>query len=197
LLFRIIARASHGATMSAWHIEEGGLLNDYKIQELVTLIRYADWSQVNDTALALEFTPPPEPASEMGISYMEQEGGADPHQCSSCHEEPAMHAGQFGINCARCHTTTAWAPAQLTRHNFALDHGGQGTVDCLTCHTASYAEHTCYECHDHTPEQMQQVHLAENLPDYAACIECHPTGAQGEAERLMNTSISLSQEAQP
>ena len=46
LLAKTIARAAHGSSMAAWHIAEGGILDDYQIEELVTLIRFADWSQV-------------------------------------------------------------------------------------------------------------------------------------------------------
>ena len=46
-----------------------------------------------------------------------------PADCVSCHEDPELHAGIFGNDCARCHTATAWAPAQLVQHDFVLDHG--------------------------------------------------------------------------
>lgn len=97
-----------------------------------------------------------------------------------------MHAGQFGVNCARCHSTFAWAPAQLTRHDFLLDHGGEGTVACETCHVKNYYEHTCYECHDHQPEEMRQVHFEISIVEYESCVDCHPTGQQGEAEKILD-----------
>ncbi len=62
-------------------------------------------------------------------------------------------------------------------------------MDCQTCHTENYYTHTCYECHDHTPEQMETVHLAENIPDYADCVACHPTGQAGEARRLQQEQL--------
>ena len=48
---------------------------------------------------------------------------------------------------------------------------------CETCHTKTYQTHTCYGCHDHTPEQMEEVHLAENITKYENCQECRPTEA--------------------
>ena len=189
-LFKTIARSPHGTTMSAWHLDEGGILNDYQIDELVAVIRYADWQAVNQVAQDMDFSTPIQPAEELGLAYLQSEGDPEPHQCISCHEEPNMHAGQFGVNCARCHSTYVWAPAQLTRHTFLLDHGGEGVIACETCHVENYYEHTCYECHDHQPDDMQQVHYEIDIIDYEACAECHPTGQKGEAEQLLDGQIS-------
>jgi len=182
-LYRTIARASHGSTMAAWHLEEGGVLNEYQIQELVTVIQYADWQQVGARALALNIDRPDPPDTAEGLAYMMNESEANPHECADCHEEPAIHVGKFGLNCARCHAATAWTPALLTKHTFPIDHGDHGQVDCEICHIANYYTHTCYECHDHHPDQMEEVHLAENIGDYANCIACHPTGQPGEGEQ--------------
>jgi mono/diheme cytochrome c family protein len=186
LLFENIARASHGSLMAAWHVEEGGILSDYQVEELVTLIKFADWEQVNLQAERLGFTLPTLPAAEDGMAYLTSEFADDPHQCIDCHEEPVVHVDMFGINCARCHSTQVWKPASLTMHTFLLDHGGEGQVDCQTCHTVNYYENDCYGCHDHhQPEEMEQVHVAENITDYANCAVCHPTGAPGEAREAM------------
>jgi mono/diheme cytochrome c family protein len=185
LLFRTIARAAHGSEMAAWHIDEGGVLTDYQINQLVEFIRFADWgmaSQMAQAEGALEIMPT---AFEIGDAYLEVE----PHECVSCHQDPEIHLDTFGLHCERCHTTLAWTPAYLTRHTFFLDHGGEGDVDCQTCHTQNYYTNTCYECHDHTPEQMKVVHLAENIPEYGNCAACHPTGQSGEARRLQEEHL--------
>lgn len=185
LLFRTISRAAHGSEMAAWHIDEGGMLNDYQINELVNFIRFADWdlaAQIAQEAGPLELVPT---AYELGDAYLE----AEPHDCIACHEDPPIHLGIFGLSCERCHTTVAWAPAYLTRHTFFLDHGGQGKVDCQTCHIENYYTHSCYECHDHQPQQMEEVHLVEDIIDYQTCADCHPTGQSGEAERLMDEGL--------
>lgn len=185
LLFKTIARAAHGSEMAAWHVDEGGVLSDYQITQLVEFIRHADWelaSQMAQEEGPLTLLPT---AFEVGDAYLEVE----PHECVSCHQDPEVHLNLFGLHCERCHTTLAWTPAYLTRHTFFLDHGGQGNVDCQTCHTENYYTHTCYECHDHTPEQMETVHLAENIPDYAHCVSCHPTGQSGEARRLQQEGL--------
>lgn len=184
LLYETIAHAPHGTKMAAWHIDEGGILNDYQIESLVALILDADWAQVGDLAAARDLVPPTPAAAQIDMAVLEGGMGLNPHECAACHEEPAVHAGQFGLNCARCHTLQAWRPALLTRHAFLLDHGGEGPVACQTCHTQTYAENTCYECHDHDPQEMQERHAEEAIFELENCAECHPSGAAGEAERL-------------
>lgn len=191
LLFQIIARARHGSTMAAWHINEGGIFNDYQINELVTMLQYGDWSQVSElandrgyvAASPLEVT-----AEEVLLQVVDQE---DPHHCVACHEEPELHADRFGLDCVRCHSLEAWQPAMLTRHTFPLDHGDAGTIACETCHIGSYATYTCYECHDHQPGQMETVHIAENIQELENCAACHPTGVPGEADRLRDEQAHL------
>lgn len=186
-LFKTIARASHGSSMAAWHIEEGGILSDYQIDQLVSMIRYVDWVVIPERAAVAGFEAPSQPVGDLSLVYMELESGSDPHRCIACHEEPKVHLGRFGFNCARCHSSAAWTPALLIKHTFLLDHGGEGQVTCETCHTENYYEHTCYECHDHDPNEMESFHVDEGLPDYADCISCHPTGEKGEADRLRNS----------
>ena len=199
-LFDTIARAMHGTAMAAWHVEEGGTLNDYEVKELVTLIQFGDWNIVAMAALEsgidLDFSP----AVETGLAFLETEGGEDPHQCISCHEEPSIHANLFGTNCARCHNSVAWTPASLTKHAFLLDHGGDGDVACQTCHPANYISYDCYGCHeDHQEEEMIEFHLGEDISEVSDCSSCHPTGVEGEADRLRqeeldsNTFMNLQQ----
>jgi cytochrome c553 len=190
LLARTIARAAHGSSMAAWHIAEGGILDDYQIEELVTLIRFADWSEVS--LLAGERGVYPEQISTMEIeeSFLAGLGVADPHQCISCHEEPEVHAERFGLDCVRCHSLVTWTPASLTRHTFRLDHGNEGTVACETCHIASYTENSCYECHDHKPDEMVELHEKENIINMENCIECHPTGEPDEAKDFLNNTLA-------
>jgi len=182
LLFRTIALSPHGTTMAAWHVDEGGMLNNYQVQGLVTLILHADWTQVGDLAVTQDLVPPTPGADDVDIATLELEDAMNPHECRACHEEPALHAERFGLNCSRCHTLDAWKPALLWRHTFQLDHGGEGTVSCQTCHTQNYAQNTCYECHDHDPEEMEQVHAGEEIFEFAGCVDCHPTGEAGEGE---------------
>ena len=102
-----------------------------------------------------------------------------PTACSGCHAEPAIHAGTFGLQCQYCHTSQAWSPAPLRLHNFPLDHGGSGEQACETCHQGSYGQYSCYGCHEHQLDAINQSHLqsgisSHELPD---CAQCHPAGS--------------------
>jgi mono/diheme cytochrome c family protein len=184
MLYDTIARAAHGTAMASWHLDEGGVLDEYQIEGLVTLLRYGDWEQVRAVADTKGFIPPAvEKAYESDAVLLENVPADDPHQCKECHEDPEVHLDQFGLDCSRCHVTAAWVPAQLTRHLFRLDHGGEGKVACETCHQERYDQHTCYGCHDHQPDEMQEVHAQEDILEFEACAQCHPTGVEGEGTR--------------
>jgi hypothetical protein len=184
VLFRIIARATHGSSMASWHLSEGGILNDYQIRGLVALIRFGDWEQVDQIANEKGFTfqgLATRNIEDISVNMLPEE---DPHLCIACHEDPKVHAGQFGLDCVRCHTLDAWLPASLTRHNFRLDHGGEGEIACETCHIETYTENTCYECHDHQPDEMLKIHEAEGIYEFDLCMSCHPTGDEGEGDKI-------------
>jgi hypothetical protein len=121
---------------------------------------------------------------ECNACHAEQSFRRTPQECAACHQEPAIHAGVFGMNCAACHTTTAWAPAFLTRHTFPLDHGEQGEIACATCHSASYAVYTCYGCHAHDPAETRTKHAEKDIvgDQLANCAACHPTGREEAGE---------------
>jgi hypothetical protein len=124
-------------------------------------------------------------ALECSACHIEQKFRGTPQACAACHQEPAIHASVFGLNCAACHTATAWAPALLTRHTFPLDHGEQGEIACATCHTASYTAYTCYGCHEHDPAEIQDKHAEKGIrgDQLINCAACHPTGREEEGER--------------
>jgi mono/diheme cytochrome c family protein len=184
-LYQAIAGNSSGQTMTAWHLNNDGPLNSYQIEQLVALIQKADWTQVTELAQANSVTEPaavlPSLTEPQVVSIAKE---PDPHECRACHQEPPVHAGQFGQDCARCHTLAAWTPAYLTRHIFPLDHGAPEKLACETCHAAAYTQHTCTQCHDHQPDEMVEVHEREGITDFADCVACHPTGQPGEADRL-------------
>lgn len=195
-LFTTIARAAHGTGMAAWHKSEGGILNDYQIEQLVILIKHADWNAVKTVALENNLGEAPVTAAELEEAFMWIENSEDPHSCVSCHEEPELHKESFGPNCARCHSSVAWTPAVLTKHNFSLEHGGDGKLECQSCHVENYFTHSCYACHDHQPEDMRVVHREENIVEYDNCIECHPTGAEGEGDQYWNGAFRDSNTSQ-
>lgn len=99
--------------------------------------------------------------------------------CVSCHAEPQEHAGQFGTDCAACHTTNAWSPATFNgQHTFPLDHGEDGLIACATCHPSNYETYTCYGCHEHTEANIRGEHLEEGISDFNNCVECHADGRE-------------------
>lgn len=102
--------------------------------------------------------------------------------CSTCHDAYVWHADQFGQQCQRCHTTTAWLPALLREHRFARDHGSVAgeTVACETCHTESYTAYRCDTCHEHDKDLVADQHVSVDASDAASCVDCHPTGAPGD-----------------
>jgi hypothetical protein len=102
-----------------------------------------------------------------------------PQQCVACHGDPAFHAGLFPPDCAACHTTQAWSPAQFNQaHSFPLDHGGGST--CQTCHPNNLQTYTCYGCHEHNPDQIAAKHLEEGISDFVDCVRCHTNGQSGD-----------------
>jgi len=100
-------------------------------------------------------------------------------ECVACHAELQEHMGQFGTDCAACHTTTAWSPATFSGdHTFPLNHGEQGTVSCATCHPVNYTTYTCYGCHEHSEANIRGEHLEEGISDFQNCVECHADGRE-------------------
>jgi hypothetical protein len=104
-----------------------------------------------------------------------------PTDCVACHDDPAFHAGAFGVACTDCHTTAAWQPARFDlAHTFPFDHGDEGVNTCRTCHVVQVQSYTCYECHE--PAEIAEEHLDEEITDFEDCVGCHPTGREDEAE---------------
>jgi hypothetical protein len=99
----------------------------------------------------------------------------------TCHTRPsgALHRGFGTLNCAQCHTTTAWEPATFAHERwFRLD--GDHNVACTTCHTGGdYKRYTCYGCHEHQPAQMIAEHREEGIGNISNCARCHRGGGEG------------------
>ena len=102
--------------------------------------------------------------------------GRPPAACEACHQEAMVHLGQFGTDCAACHTADGWSPARLRYHSFPLDHGDPSEVDCRVCHPANYVGYVCAGCHEHQPAQIELAHSKKGITDVEDCVRCHPTG---------------------
>jgi hypothetical protein len=110
-----------------------------------------------------------------------------PTDCWSCHQanyngttNPNHVAGNYDHNCAQCHTTQGWAPAQYD-HNlsgFPLT-GAHVSVSCTQCHVNGQYTGTpseCYACHQADYEAVQDPnHVAGNYNH--TCTQCHTTNA--------------------
>jgi hypothetical protein len=101
-----------------------------------------------------------------------------PTQCIACHAEPSYHAGLFGTDCAACHTTSAWTPAQFNGpHTFPINHG-RVVSSCRVCHPSRLSAYTCYGCHEHTQANIKAKHQEEGISNFTNCVRCHPTGRE-------------------
>jgi len=122
-----------------------------------------------------------------------------PRTCDDCHDQPEVHEDAFGVDCARCHATTAWAPAGLRHHVFYLDHGSTERLACQTCHVETYTSVSCYGCHDHQPAEMRSLHIEKGVAaqEIDNCAQCHPTGQPGEALELARQMAPESMEQEP
>ncbi len=91
--------------------------------------------------------------------------------CAGCHQDE--HRGQLGVDCARCHTTSAWKPASGFSHDnakFQLT-GAHATVACAKCHCAQRGPSAVHQVHGAGFWQLlklscrsAQGHLQRDLP---------------------------------
>jgi hypothetical protein len=94
-----------------------------------------------------------------------------PKDCQSCHSLDDIHEGRFGIDCASCHTTIGWKPADFD-HNlslFKLD-GKHVDTACNLCHIEGVYKGTpsdCFTCH--VKDDKHKGSLGRN------CGSCHFT----------------------
>ncbi|GAB4415604.1 MAG: hypothetical protein Kow002_00800 [Anaerolineales bacterium] len=96
-----------------------------------------------------------------------------PADCYNCHQEDDEHRGEFGADCAACHTPLDWEEATFDHNlsNFPLD-GAHVTVTCKACHvTAQFSRLStaCVACHE------DPVFHAGALG--TDCVGCHSTSA--------------------
>lgn len=57
-LLKVISRGRYNTQMAAWAIEEGGVLSNSQIDDLVALIQYGNWDYVEERVAELGLTPP-------------------------------------------------------------------------------------------------------------------------------------------
>jgi hypothetical protein len=74
-----------------------------------------------------------------------------PSDCYSCHSQDDEHGGQYGTDCAACHTPSDWEAADFDhgRSNFPLT-GRHAGLACEQCHSAGQftgLSTSCAGCH--------------------------------------------------
>ncbi|MEJ2208391.1 MAG: hypothetical protein P8129_05065 [Anaerolineae bacterium] len=111
-----------------------------------------------------------------------------PTACASCHGDDDAHRGQFGKNCAQCHSPAGWPGA-------TFDHGTTGFVligqhvgtACASCHAnGTYAgtPTACASCHGD-----DDAHNGQFGQD---CAQCHtPAGWSGASFDPNTTAFPL------
>jgi hypothetical protein len=91
-----------------------------------------------------------------------------PQECIACHSDEDIHQGEFGQDCAGCHTPLTWEGATFDHSSsgFPLE-GGHARVECKQCHALSYAgtPTDCFACH-----AQDDAHLGQYGQ---ACAGCH------------------------
>ncbi|MFQ5420052.1 MAG: c-type cytochrome [Anaerolineae bacterium] len=97
-LYKTIARGRYDTVMAGWHEDEGGIFNDYQIDELVALIRYGDWPQVGELAAAQGLISPTLPVPQVEAAFLEEIAALSP-------EGSVWAEGMqlFANNCTVCH----------------------------------------------------------------------------------------------
>ena len=111
--------------------------------------------------------------------------------CNACHSsdyaaapDPDHAAAGFPTECALCHTTSAWKPANLDHDLTAFPlTGAHVSVTCENCHTSGYTgtSSECLACHqsDFTGA-VDPNHVASDFS--TECAECHTTSAWEPAD---------------
>jgi cbb3-type cytochrome c oxidase subunit III len=97
-LYKTIARGRYGTTMAGWHIDEGGALDDYQIDELIALIRYGDWGEVRELAAQRGMIPAQTAAAELDEDTLQAIAALDPQGAQWA--EGLQIYGQY---CVACH----------------------------------------------------------------------------------------------
>ena len=107
-----------------------------------------------------------------------------PRDCGGCHGEPAVHRGQLGTLCGRCHDEKSWKNIH-TQHDVPAIRfaGAHDRVTCYKCHTQGrLLEGTgplCITCH-----RNDDVHNNGLGP---RCGECHSQNTWAGARFDHNT----------
>ena len=94
-----------------------------------------------------------------------------PKNCYACHAAKDAHGGQFGTDCASCHSPSNWKTVSFDHGKTAFPlTGGHTSVQCKACHTNGVYKGTpkdCYACHAAKDKHNGQFGTV--------CSTCHNT----------------------
>jgi mono/diheme cytochrome c family protein len=100
-LFKVISAGRYNTQMAAWSLEDGGLFTSQQINDLVTLIQYANWGYVEARVAELGLVPPDmiefQVTDEMLASIRTLPGG----------DALGAAINIYAQNCAACHNANA------------------------------------------------------------------------------------------
>jgi hypothetical protein len=109
-----------------------------------------------------------------------------PIDCWSCHDtdfnavqDPNHIANNFDHDCTKCHTTSAWEPADFRHEDtqFPLT-GAHIIINCADCHSSGYNNTPieCFACHEAEFNNTSDPnHTNTQFP--VTCEDCHSTTA--------------------
>lgn len=111
-LFNVISRGRYNTNMAAWAVEEGGILYHHEVSDLVTLLRYGDWTEVYAYVDAAGLVPPQVVAADVSSDVLSQ--------VAALPNGEILSSGLvlYAENCVACHNVngegTTLAPALNT-----------------------------------------------------------------------------------
>ena len=96
-LFKTIERGRYDTAMAAWGINEGGVLNDMQINQLIAMIQHGDWAETAQTIERLGLSPPTVLSVDIPDDVLSQVADL-PHGDLLAAALPI-----YAANCAGCH----------------------------------------------------------------------------------------------
>ncbi|HSB89808.1 MAG TPA: cytochrome c3 family protein [Anaerolineales bacterium] len=96
-----------------------------------------------------------------------------PMTCAACHASDDAHNGQFGTDCASCHTTAGWAKATFDHSKTAFPlTGAHASATCTQCHVNGVYKGTTTSCGAcHASDDKHNGQFGTN------CGACHATSS--------------------
>lgn len=108
-IFKVIERGRYDTAMAAWGVNEGGVLNDMQLNQVIAMIQQGDWSATAETVTQLGLEPPTVISVEISADTLATLSSL-PHG-----EVLAQALPLYAANCAGCHGAngegTSLAPA--------------------------------------------------------------------------------------